>query len=87
MGFIKATIEYSSTGKKFIASIYTTWLYMGEQVDTHEFDNLSDAKEWILTERCYDLLTISDDARNALSYKDALSFQLKKKKQSLRVIV
>ena len=88
MGFLRATIDYDNDSKQFIASIYSTWMYMGEQVQKCEFDTLSDAKEWVINERCYNLLDITDDARNALSYKDALEFQLKKKKKRApRVIV
>jgi hypothetical protein len=87
MGFIRATIDYDEIKKMFTASIVSTWLYVGEQIDIHDFDTLSDAKEWILNERCYNLLNITDDARNALSYKDALFFQLNKNKKPLRAIV
>lgn len=88
MGFIRAKIDYDSDAKQFIASIYSTWMYVGEQIQKCEFDTLSDAKDWIMNERCYNLLEITDDANNALSYRDALAFQLKKKKKRApRVIV
>jgi hypothetical protein len=81
MGFIRATIDYDETNKIFTSSIYSSWVYFGEKVESNTFDTLCEAREWILTERCYNKLVITDDAKNALSYKDALAFQLKKKKK------
>ena len=76
MGFIRATIDF--VDKKFVITLYYTWLYIGEQIITEKFDSLEDAKEWILNERTYQKLEITDEARNSLSYKDALRLKLNK---------
>jgi len=78
MGFIRAEIDYKD--KLFVVKMYYSWLYVSEQLTSEKtFDTLEDAKEWILQERCYNKLVIKDEARNALSYRDALTLQLNKK--------
>jgi len=81
MGFLRAEIDYKDT--KFVVKMYYSWLYVSEQMTTEEsFDSLEEAKEWILQERCYNNLDISDNARSALTYRDALTLQLNKKQYS-----
>jgi hypothetical protein len=75
MGFLSSTIEIEN--KKYKATISTSWLLMTYN-KTENFDNLDDAKEWILNERCYNNLTITDDALSKLSYVDALKLGKKK---------
>lgn len=77
MGFLRAEITYENT--KFVARMYHSWLYLGEQMTEESFDSLEEAQEWILHERCYNKLDITEEARNALSYRDALRLQLNKK--------
>lgn len=78
MGFLRAEIDYKDT--KFVVRMYYTWMYVSEKMTTEEsFDTLEEAKEWILQERCYNNLNISEETRNALSYRDALALQLNKK--------
>ena len=77
MGFIRAVIDYED--KFYIATLYYTWMYLGETPVTKKFKKLQEAKEWILQERCYNELKITDEAHNALSYSDALKLQLKSK--------
>ena len=78
MGFLRAEVDYKDG--KFIVKMYYSWMYISEQMTTEEtFNSLEEAKEWILQERCYKNLIISDDSRNALSYRDALRLQLNKK--------
>jgi hypothetical protein len=77
MGFLRSEIDYKES--KFVVKMYYSWLYLGEQTIEQTFETLEEAKEWILQERCYNKLDITDDARNALSYRDALTLQLNKK--------
>lgn len=78
MGFLRAEIDYEDS--KFVVKMYYSWLYLGEQLIQESFESLEEAQEWILNERCYNKLDITDNARNALSYRDALTFQLNNKK-------
>jgi hypothetical protein len=78
MGFLRAVIDYED--KNYIATLYYSWMYMGESTKIKKFKHLQDAKEWILHERCYNELKITDEAHNALSYSDALKLQLKSKR-------
>ena len=80
MGFLRAVIDYEDN--KYKATLYFSWLYLSEQTIINTFDSLEDAKEWILQERCYNQLQITDEAHSALSYKDALKLQLHKNKNS-----
>lgn len=78
MGFIRADIDY--VGSKFVVKMYYSWLYVSEQMTSEKsFETLDEAKEWILNERCYNNLKISDNARSALSYREALALQLNSK--------
>ena len=60
MGFIRANIDYKDD--KYIATLYFTWLVYGVEEQTKEFDSLRKAKKWILEERTYNKLTITDSA-------------------------
>ena len=78
MGFLRGLIDFEDD--MYVVSLFYSWMYVGEQIVVKKFDNLTDAKEWVLQERTYDSLVISDAAQTALSYKDALKLQLKGKK-------
>lgn len=77
MGFLRATID--SKENKYVVNMYFTWMYLGEQNIEKSFDSLEEAKDYLLNERCYNNLSISDSAKSILSYKDALKLQINKK--------
>jgi len=78
MGFLRAEVDYKET--KFVAKMYYSWLYLGEQIIEKSFDSLEEAKEWLLQERCYNKLQITDKVETAQTYRDALTLQLNNKK-------
>ena len=77
MGFTKGIIDY--VDGKYEVTLYYSWMYVSETTKVETFDTLHDAEKWILNERTYGNLVISDAASSSLSYKDALMFQNKKK--------
>jgi len=79
MGFLHGVIDYEAG--KYIVTLSYTWMYLGESTKVQSFDSLEDAREWVLEERTYGNLVISDSAHSALSYKDALKLQIKKSKK------
>lgn len=77
MGFTKGLIDYEDG--KYVVTLYYNWAYISEYTKVEKFDTLDEAKEWVLQERTYNQLVISDSALSELSYKDALKLQLKGK--------
>ena len=71
MGYIRSTITTNDEGK-YLATIYWSWYYFWEDSKTQVFDDIQDAKDWILNERTYDRLEITEEARGKMSYADAL---------------
>jgi hypothetical protein len=87
MGFSKSTIDLIDG--KFIASIYYYhWytLFLREDKTEKTFLTRQEAKDWILNQRCYGNIDITDNASNQRSYSEITSKpieinQVKKKKR------
>jgi hypothetical protein len=70
MGFIRSTIDH--VNGKYVATLFISWYYFWSDSISKTFDDIQDAKDWILQERCYNNLEITEDARGKMSYADAL---------------
>ena len=68
MTYIRSTIIKQPSGL-WKATITTTWFYFGQQ-DIHEtFQTLSEARDWLLSQRCYNL-HIEEEQKTIEEQKD-----------------
>ena len=75
MGFLRSEIDL--VDGKYRAKIVRSWYYLWEDVKEQDFDELQDALDWVIQERCYGNFEIKDSVNNDISYSDALRLNLK----------
>ena len=61
MGYIRSSIRKQKDDNLWYVEIVTTWLYFGEQVTHTTKKTLSEARAWLLEQRCYNL-KVEEDA-------------------------